>query len=272
LAASCAKDKPFKMPEMKVPDALKPDPPDEKIRKQIASVLKSEDDARFHREVSDLLYLAKDLKWDSRRLASEVIDYSAKVDAKDPPAQAKYVRMLAELGLPRSSVVDVAATRLENGADDAVAKALLNAAAPPDARGPADFSHFHAYLEVRRAQPPEKLILWMYQRDPTAALREMMSLYAQETTAEESRSMLVASRVIDQMEWKQRSGLARADEADELAAEQVQHLSQSKAWWVRLYAAEVLARQPILRKAEVLKALAQDQNPLVRKAMRRAGA
>ena len=269
LSIGCAKHS-LKMPQLKMPEMLQADKPEVKVQKKIAVILAAGDDAKYFREIRDLLDLARSLGWDNQRLLSEIIDYAGRVDSNDE--LAKLDRMLDVLKLPKTAIVDVAASRLESGEGREEAyRGLLKRAAGADARGPVDFSAFHPYLESHKNPPPQALVLWMYQRDPAGALREMMSLYDGGFSADESRAVLIATRVVDQMVWKQRVGLSRADERDELAVEQVEKMAQSNAWWVRLYAAEVMAQYPGLRKAEVVKHLAGDENGMVKKAMERVG-
>jgi hypothetical protein len=263
FSAGCSKK--WKMSDVKMPEMLQEEKPERMIQKHIAAVLKADTDANWFGQIKELLDVARDVGFDQRRLTAEVLGYAGRIDSNEE--LARYDRMLEALHIAKPALVDVAAAKLESagGAEEKACRNLLRLAAPPESRAPADFSHFRHYLEVRAAQPPEKLILWMFDRDAGSALREMMAVYPDGTTPEEKRTLLIAARVVDQADWKLANGLARPDEADPLAADELARVAAQKHWWARLYVAQVMARNPAVRKPETARALAADENAMVRK-------
>lgn len=259
----------LKMPEVKIPEIkmLQPEKPDAQIRKHIALVVKSHDDIRFHRNLANLLQRSRKLNWDSPRLLADVLAYHPQLKGDDQ--MTRYQRLLQSLQIPRSAVIDVAATRLEraDAREAELCRTLLNSAAPPDPRGPADFSQFAPYLAARQAQLPERLILWMYDRDPAGAMQQLATLYPNQLSPDDARTLTVATRVLDQLSWKERQGLSKPGDPDPLASEQLDKLSRLDPWWVRLYVAHMLARHPQLATPDLTTRLRTDANPLVTKTL-----
>jgi hypothetical protein len=258
--ASCSKMKMPKMPEVKL---FKDETPEQKVQKQFAVVLKSQGDAQFYKEMGNLFELAQKLEWNNTRLLTAALDYQSQIETDDQTAT--YQRMLDLLRVPKSAMVAAAAARLvpADAKQAEISRTLLRSAAPADPRGSADFSQFAQYLAANQAQPPQPLILWMYDRDPAAAMEQMLTLYGQKLSADDIRTLRIAARVLDQLAWKERYDLSNPGDTDTLAVEQAEKLSQYDQWWIRLYAAEMLAKHPSLRKPEVVTRLTNDANPMV---------
>ncbi|MCY2950881.1 MAG: hypothetical protein NTU53_02765 [Planctomycetota bacterium] len=259
--ASCGAK--LKMPELTMPKMLQPDPPEVKVQNQIAVVLKADDDVRFYREVSNLLELSGKVEWDTGRLLKEVMDYMPRIENDDQ--LGRFQRMLELMRVPKSALVDAAGARLgaAQGKEATVCRTMLRAAAPADPRGAADFSQFTQYLTARQMQLPQGLVLWMYDRDPAAAMEQMMGIFGSRMAADDVQTLVIGARVLDQMRWKVRYGLATEKSTDELVIQQLEKLAGFEQWWVRLYVAEMLAKHPQVRRAGLVAKLANDIDPLV---------
>lgn len=257
------------LPEMKMPKVFEGATPEEKVRKQLAEVLKAEGEARYFNEVGDLYALSADLKWDSRRLLSEVLDYAPRATGEQQTA--RYLNLLNTLQAPKTVIAQVTAERLGTGsaAEEEAYRALLRVAAPPDARGTPDFSHVRPVLEVNSAQPPERLVLWMFDRDAGAALRELTAVYGRNLSRDQVAQAVWAEHVIADQVWRQEYGFAMSGAPDAGTTEQLSRMAQSPAWWMRTYAAAVMGKHPALRSAELVRRLSEDTHPIVRKAMER---
>lgn len=251
------------IPDVKI-KMLMDDPPEAQVQKQLGVIVKTGDESQYFREVGELVSISRKANWDAGRLLKEVLDYTPRLEDNDQ--LARYQRLLDVLRAPRSAVVDAAAAHLpsSNVREAEIARNLLKWASPPDPRGPADFTQFVAYLRGHQAQLPQALVLWMYQRDPAAAMEQMMALYGSRMASEDMHTMVIAARVLDQFEWKLRHNLASAADADALAIEQLGKLARFEQWWVRLYAAQMLARYPQLRQDAIVERLTKDPDPLVR--------
>src|SRR3954469_7023080 len=90
----------MKMPELHMPKMLEEEKPEVRIQKSVAEALKAEDQSRYFKDLADLLDLARDLKWDKRRLAAELLDYSTRIENADQ-AQ-RYLKLLDDLRIPRT--------------------------------------------------------------------------------------------------------------------------------------------------------------------------
>lgn len=258
--ASCSKMKMPKMPEVKL---FKDETPQEQIQKQFAAVLKTQSEAQFYKEMGNLLELAQKLGWNNSQLLTAALDYQPQVETDDQTAN--FQRMLDLLRVPKSVLVTAAAGRLSstNAKQAEISRALLRSAAPADPRGAADFSQFAQYLAANQSQPPQPLILWMYDRDPAAAMEQMLAIYGQKLSADDVRTLRIAARVLDQLVWKERYDLSNPGDTDPLAVEQAEKLAQYDQWWIRLYVAEMLVKHPSLRKPDIVTRLANDPNPMV---------
>ena len=254
----------MKMPKFEMPEVHLEERPEIRVQKRIARILAAEDEVEYLKEVADLVQLGRDVKWDHGKLLDTVIDYAAVLEDK-PETVGRYSRLLATLNIPRSAIVGAAAGRLDGeGRPAAVSRQLLRMAAPPDPKGRVDFSHFRQYLEAHRTQPPKSLVLWMYQLDPASAMWEILAIQGQPADRD---AVATSEHAISEVLWRSERNLLPNDKLLTAAADQLDALSQSKAWPVRLYVAETLAQQPKLRKPALVERLKRDESDLVKAAM-----
>jgi len=246
----------MKMPKVK----LSEDKPEVKVQKRIAVVLRGGDDVKFYRAMSELTEVSRDQGWDAQRLLNEVIDYYGRIDSNNE--LAVYYRLLETLKAPRSAMVAAAAPKLEaGGANQEICKTILTWASPGDGRGRTDFAAFATYLQ--QAQAPSSLVLWMYERDPGAALWQIVAIYGDRMDIADRQNLALAEHVISEILWRQQRGLLKPDQFEGAAADQLEVLSKYREWYVKLYVAQVLATYPRLAKDGVAERLAADGHPLV---------
>jgi hypothetical protein len=252
----------WKMPKVEMPKMLQGETAEEKVRQRIADVVASPSDADYYKNVGALVERSRELGWDDPKLLAAVVDYYPSVEGTDKARV--YQRLLETMRVSRSSMVEVAATRLDAGGQAAeINLTLLRWAAPPDPRGRADFSHFRSFLEARQAQPPEKLVVWMYDRDAAAALWEMATVYGPGIDKAEVRDVILSEHVVSEILFRQEHGLLERDMFDPAASAQLEKLSKSKRWWVRLYVAEIVSKYPKLQTGDVVDRLKADTNAMV---------
>jgi hypothetical protein len=165
-------------------------------------------------------------------------------------------------------VVAVAAPRL-GSADSArdVNNSILRWASPGDGRGHTDFSAFAQFIQ-NQSSSPHNLILWMYQRDPSAALWQLVRIYGQELDDASRRNLTVGEHVVSEILWRQQQGLLESNQYESAAADHLDVLSKFSQWYVRLYVAQILSANPRLAKPDVVQRLLTDENPLVVRVMK----
>lgn len=110
-----------------------------------------------------------------------------------------------------------------------------------------DFQRYEQILHDANGKLPDGLIRYMYDRNPETALAVMGRVMGKTSPQAE---------------------LCEGLKDDPKAA--LQSLANRPEWWVRLYAAEILKKNPQLRDLTILKKLEQDVHPLVREQADRA--
>jgi hypothetical protein len=251
------------MPKIK----LSEDAPEVKVQKRIATVLRSSNDVDFHRGMADLNATAQGEGWNAERLLNEVIDYYPRVDSNIQ--LSVYNRMLESLHIPRSAMVAAAAPRLDAGGQAAeLSKSILVWAAPGTEQGKTDYSQLAEYL--RQKQAPASLVLWMYGRDPSAAMWQLVEIYGERMDSADRRTLALAEHVVSEVLWRQGRNLNDTGEFARAAADQLETLSKFGQWYVRLYVAQVISANPRLAKNDVAERLAKDENALVARVAKRS--
>jgi hypothetical protein len=119
------------------------------------------------------------------------------------------------------------------------------------------------------ADPPLRLIRYMFDHGPESALLEMNVAYHARENREAYRRILWAEHVISDNVWKQQHGFLKEDEVEPAAAAEIENLSAHEAWWARLYVAEILVQQPEFQTPELMERLRDEPHELVRLAISR---
>jgi hypothetical protein len=131
-----------------------------------------------------------------------------------------------------------------------------------------DYSEYELYIKSKKDNPPQTLIQYMYERLPGEALLTLMRIYMKE--AEVREFIAHAEQVVDNDIRKRYYGpLESRSKVDSEAIEALNKLSRNDQWWVRLYVAEIIGREPALRSPEIIDRLKKDTNPLVHETLKR---
>jgi len=130
--------------------------------------------------------------------------------------------------------------------------------------GRPDFGHYEPALR-RVSEPPVGLVRYMYGASPDEALSTLVGIYI--SAAAERQSIAQARSAVE-------AALALEGQHEEVedprvaeAVARLETLSLNPAWWVRLYAAQAVARKPALATPEVRASLSADSDPTVRDAL-----
>ena len=163
-----------------------------------------------------------------------------------------------ELGFTEQEKLDAILPHLgtENAARREALADVLSTIDRPDGGKP----EFAFYVEwMKRSGPPSTpLVRYMYEVSPQAALAAMAALYG-----EGVRRPRALTRVQDQV--ADAEALLRWTEDDRLDARSgLKTLAKDPTWWVRAYAAAVLAEHEELRTKALMASLADDENDVVR--------
>ena len=106
-----------------------------------------------------------------------------------------------------------------------------------------DFGVYESIIRKRKGDVPKGLVRYMYAKSPESALSTMASIYLTRDRAE-----------------------ALMNEAGALET-----LSKRSEWWVNLYVAETMKRNPKLRSSVALEHLKKSEHPLVQEAIKEIG-
>ncbi|MGD9782640.1 MAG: hypothetical protein AB7V14_10875 [Kiritimatiellia bacterium] len=103
-----------------------------------------------------------------------------------------------------------------------------------------DFSIYAALLREKKPEIPARLVQYMYERDPQAAVLAIAQVYALRPVEPELESKIHGD-----------------------AKEALKYLGSRSEWWAHLYVAEMMKRDRWLRDPAIVKKLEADSNPLV---------
>lgn len=137
---------------------------------------------------------------------------------------------------------------------------LLSTIDRPEGGSP-DFSFYETWIGKANHSPPSRFIRYLYEVSPEVALASMERVYGvgpgQSDTSKKNLDQL--RRLIALRE----SGASWSDHDRARVVTTLESISTDSAWWRRLYAATILARNPDLASPEMTKRLKTDPNPIV---------
>ncbi len=155
-----------------------------------------------------------------------------------------------------------------------------------DSRGnrPPDFSCYSNVLRTNMEAPPAALVRYMFKRDPPQALRQFTIVYASPPARQDmtlSRELQWADHMVNDAIRKRgflqaftrtpegpRDSVVTLEKLSREEADvQLEKLSKSDQWWVRLYVAEILRQHREFRTPQMVDRLKRDKHPLVRDAI-----
>jgi hypothetical protein len=120
-----------------------------------------------------------------------------------------------------------------------------------------------AFLHDHRADPPWPVAQALYWRAPSTALIQLTGIWS-DGDVEELRTIQWSEHIINDAAWTAERFPDRLKMG--AAAAELAKLSESKDWWVRLYAAEMLRRYKVFRNEQILQRLRKDPVALVAQA------
>ncbi len=166
------------------------------------------------------------------------------------------------------TIIDTVSPYVDSDTEElaAVAQRLLGMAEPEWRTEPG--RDFEAVLRAHKDHPLIGLIRYMYETSPRNALDILLGVYRDDLT--NHRQLLWADHVIGDYLWTKRHGFADASAASlASASHEVEAMARDSVWWVRLYAAEIVRREPELRSKKLTHLLRNDEHEAVRKAVSR---
>lgn len=109
---------------------------------------------------------------------------------------------------------------------------------------------------------PAALIRRMYAVDPQQALFSLMRVDGLEP--ETRKELTWSDHVVYEVVWRREHEFDIDERTLAAAKAELERLSQSEEWWVRLYAAVIMRQNPMLRITSVVQRLSDDQHALVK--------
>lgn len=240
--------------------------PDATYQAALSELAAAPDQATFDIQMDQFVRRHKD---DTDRLIPQLMWYSARNSGNAKSnANAVVGRVLARLSAPREVIVSALAPQLDNK-DEAIlsnVRNLLRGLEDHSATRPPDFSAYRAIIEAdTRAgrEPQTSLVRFMYDSDPGVALQTMVRA-CQLRDPDEIKPILWAEHVVAELFWKRRYGFVERDFVDGATQAEIARLSIHPRWWVRLYAAAIVAAHPELGSPDVERRLKADADTRVR--------
>jgi hypothetical protein len=131
--------------------------------------------------------------------------------------------------------------------------------------GDPDFSPYEPLLR-QAAGPPEGLVDYLFGVSRGEALSTLTRVYLRDESRRDAVGTTVEAveRVLES--WQ--SGVVPTPAAQRETIERLDLLSRNESWWVRLYVAKTIRREPRLATPELADRLRQDEHPLVQQAAR----
>ena len=143
---------------------------------------------------------------------------------------------------------------------------LLEGLDRPEEMGkPPVFDEYKLFIESRKNNPPIELIKYMYETKygfPGEALLTLMDVYTEDPR--QKQTLTQKEKIVD-AELKRLEHAKKSERyVNSEAMNALNELSKDKEWWVRLYVAEIVSREPEFKSSEISERLKNDENQLVR--------
>ena len=178
-----------------------------------------------------------------RGIVLQLLYFSAHANGMEQAMLPGFI--LERLAIPNAILVEVCLPLLESEDEPTrrlAAKWLSRVDHVP--KGGVDFSRYESVLREKKQAPPQGLIRYMYSRSPEAAVLSMSRVYG-----DKAAEMDLAAKL-------------ERDPKDALLS-----LADRPEWWVKLYVAEKMRKNPELRDPTILQRLERDSHPLVQEAL-----
>lgn len=241
----------------KIADPTKPDARMQDVLHRLVPPLKSEEE--FRRNIETLR------KMPTEHLIRQLLLFQVKAKSMEEAMTPGIV--LREVKVGSADVVFALVDYLEDPDPDirkGVKETLAEIEAECD-RGSPNFSAYTTLLQNRKRageKLPAALIRHMYLVDAREALSSMEE--ATEASTEMRRALTWSDHVVGEVLWRKQRQYELDGAAVRNANTELEKMSQSELWWVRLYVATIMRSHPELRQPSLVEKLARDENELVR--------
>lgn len=238
--------------------------PDNTYQSALSEMVTAPDRATFEARLDQFVRRYEE---DADRLIPQLMWFSAERPG-DAKSNAVVGRVLARLSASKEVIVAALAPHLDNQSEAVRSNVrnLLRGLEDHSATRPPDFSAYRAIIEAdtRAAREPQNsLVRFMYDSDPGIALQTLVRAF-QLRDPDEIKPILWAEHVVADLLWKRRYGFVERDFVDNATQAEIARLSIHPRWWVRLYAAVIVAAHPELGSPDVERRLKADADVRVR--------
>lgn len=180
-------------------------------------------------------------------------------------------RIVSALHGEKERVVRALAPQLDNtdGPIRELTRTILADFEDRSATRPPDFSAYRAIIEddVRTHREPQRsLIEFMFESDAGTAVKALVRAFQLREPAD-IREILWIEHVVADLMWKRDNGFVERSETPAEVRQEIRKAASHSRWWVRLYAARMIAEYPELSDDATNVALEKDADPSVRRAM-----
>ncbi|MCP4247583.1 MAG: hypothetical protein GY778_11090 [bacterium] len=240
--------------------------PDPALQKVIATVM-SPSDQRQQDSALDQLRTLGDAE--PERLVRQSVYYSTQAaTTRDAMAAGVIIR---RLNVSDSDVITALIPLLETTGEK-LGQSVRNILSGYEGRSAGRRPDFSAYRQMiadsvrEGGEPPAGLIRYLYESDPGEAMLTVMRAHRLKDPAE-IKPLIWAEHVVAEVLWKQQYGFLSRNQIEPEAGKELAHLAQHRAWWLRLYVAEIMRQRPAFRQPALVRLLESDPNPSVVRAI-----
>jgi len=130
---------------------------------------------------------------------------------------------------------------------------------------PVDYTEYKKFIETSK-EKIEPLIQYMYERAPGDALITLSQVYIKDP--DEREKIINEEKIIREDFQKRYSGsLESRHSVSEQAKKAINQLSMYPQWWIQLYVAEIIYREPRFKDSQILERIKSTNHPLVLKSL-----
>ena len=132
---------------------------------------------------------------------------------------------------------------------------------------PVDYSEYKLFIEINKDKLSEPLVQYMYQKAPGEALITLANVYLNPM----EKDTVIRDENIIREDFRKRSHGPVKNRPHTISAEAKQAFEQLSSehsqWWVQMYIAEILSREPEFSTSIILEKLQKNKHPLILKVM-----
>lgn len=127
-----------------------------------------------------------------------------------------------------------------------------------------DADRFRNFIiwDVKKDEPPKRIVLYMYERSPGIAMLQLAQFNASD---QEFKKATWTEHNVSDVIWKRKYGFPIQAEQMQSVRADLKGLSESPAWSIRAYAAAITKMHPELAVPGLVEGLKADKSEIVRK-------